>query len=251
MAQHIASGGDGGRSGSIAPRMVGLLLLAAAGGAFLAVVVLPVWLPGLRASLVEQEPKAYWFLSRSSGLVAYVALWLSMVLGLSMTNRLARVWPGGPTAFDLHQFTSLLGLAVALFHGLMLTGDHYIGYTLSQVVLPFTGTGYRPLAVGVGQCSFYLLLVVGMSFYVRPLIGQYLWRLLHFLSFTTFTLVLVHGLLSGTDSAQVWARGLYWFTGGSVLFFTFYRALLARRSLVCASRMEGAVLASGRNLPER
>jgi hypothetical protein len=54
----------------------------------------------------------------------------SVAFGLIMTNRMARVWPGGPTAFDLHQFTSLLGLAFAVFRGLILLGDQYIKYTV-------------------------------------------------------------------------------------------------------------------------
>src|SRR5690242_2710946 len=42
------------------------MLLAIAAGVFAAVVVLPSWLPGLSASLCGPEPKAYWYLSRSS-----------------------------------------------------------------------------------------------------------------------------------------------------------------------------------------
>lgn len=113
------------------------LLVAAVLGAFAAVVALPQWLPGLSASLLGSEPKAYWYLSRSSALVAFGLLWLSMLLGLSITSKAARIWPGGPTIFDAHQFTSLLGLVFGLFHGLILLGDAYIDYSLAQVLLPF------------------------------------------------------------------------------------------------------------------
>src|SRR3954469_4743540 len=102
-----------------------LLLLAITAGVFAAVVALPHWLPGLSASLLGPEPKAYWYLSRSSAVVAYVLLWLSMATGLTITNKLAQIWHGGPTAFDLHKYASLLGLGFALFHGLILMGDHY------------------------------------------------------------------------------------------------------------------------------
>src|SRR5687768_7961167 len=50
---------------------VGTLLLAAVVGAFAAVVVVPRWLPGLSSSLLGPEPKAYWYLARSSALVAF------------------------------------------------------------------------------------------------------------------------------------------------------------------------------------
>src|SRR5574341_647780 len=169
---------------------VALLLGAAATGAFAAVVVLPTWLPGLSASLLGASPKAYWYLSRASAMVAYGLLWLSMALGLLITNKMARLWPGAPTAFDLHQHASLLGLAFALFHGLILMGDKYIHYTLAQVLLPFASAGYRPVWVGLGQIALYLLAIVGLSFYVRRSIGHRAWRLIHYLSFVLYALAL-------------------------------------------------------------
>src|SRR5512136_2001587 len=117
--------------------MLLLMLFAVAIGAFAAAIVLPNWLPGLSNSLLGSEPKAYWYLSRASAMVAYLLIWLSMALGLMMTNKMARAWPGSPTAFDLHQFASLLGLALALFHALILVGDKYIDYNLAQVLVPF------------------------------------------------------------------------------------------------------------------
>src|SRR6476646_6603183 len=82
------------------------LPLAVAAGAALAVAVLPSLLPGLSDSFAGSAPKAYWYLARASALVAFSLLWLAMALGLSITNKLARVWPGGPTAFELHQHAS-------------------------------------------------------------------------------------------------------------------------------------------------
>ncbi len=205
------------------------MLLAVAAGALAGAIALPQWLPGLSASLLGPSPKAYWYLSRASALVAYGLLWLSMVFGLTLTNKMARIWPGGPTMFDLHQHASLLGLAFALFHGLILTGDRYINYSLAQVLTPFASVGYRPIWVGLGQVGFYLLGVVGLSFYARKAMGARLWRLLHYLSFGVFLLALAHGLMSGTDSAAESVKLMYWITGGSVLFLTLQRALVTMK----------------------
>ncbi len=68
-----------------------IMLLAAALGAFAAAIILPNWLPGLSQSLLGSQPKAYWYLSRASAMVAYGSLWLSMASGLIITNRLARL----------------------------------------------------------------------------------------------------------------------------------------------------------------
>ncbi|WP_322511663.1 hypothetical protein [Chloroflexus sp.] len=202
-----------------------LLLTGAALGAFLAVIVLPSWLPGLSESLLSSEPKAYWYLARSSAIAAYVLLWLSMVFGLLMTNRMARLWPGGPGAFDLHQHTSLLGLAFALFHALMLLGDRYVNATLAQILVPFGYSGYEPLWVGLGQLALYGMAIVGLSFYVKQWLGRTMWRIIHFLSFAIWLLSLLHALFSGSDTAAL--SGLYWLSGGSVLFLTIYRGLVS------------------------
>ncbi|HTP06976.1 MAG TPA: hypothetical protein VMP08_01905 [Anaerolineae bacterium] len=205
-----------------------IMLLAAALGAFAAAIVLPNWLPGLSQSLLSSEPKAYWYLSRASAMVAYSLLWLSMASGLIITNKLARLWPGGPIAFDLHQFTSLLGLAFALFHALILMGDKYINYDLAQVLVPFNSTGYKPVWVGLGQIGFYLLAIVSLSFYVRKRLGNRTWRLIHYFSFLMFALALLHGIFAGTDSTVVALQIFYWVTGASSLFLTVYRVIITR-----------------------
>jgi hypothetical protein len=117
-------------------------------GAALGALALWAWLPGIRGSLGGALPKAYWYLSRSSAFAAYGLLWLSMASGLALTNRLARLWPGGPTAYDVHQYCSLLGLALALVHAAVLLGDGYLNYAAAQLLLPFASTPYRPLWVG-------------------------------------------------------------------------------------------------------
>jgi predicted ferric reductase len=214
------------------------LLLALATGAAAAVVVLPVWLPGLSASLLGSDPKAAWYLARVSGLVAYGLLWLAMLSGLLITSRTAKLWPGGPLAFDLHQHTSLLALAFSLFHGLVLLGDQYIGYTLVEVLVPFASTAYKPRAVGAGQVALYVLALVALSFYVKQQLGRQVWRLIHFASFALFALALAHGIVSGSDGGAWWAQALYWLSGGSVLFLTVYRVLVLRPGQRAAQHIE-------------
>lgn len=180
-------------------------------------------------SLVGPEPKGYWYLARTTGFVAYGLLWWSMALGLMITNRLARAWPGGPAVNDLHEHASLLGLAFGAAHALALLGDHYIGYTLAEVVIPFAGASYRPLWVGVGQIAFYLMAILTLSFYVRSWIGRRFWRAIHAGSFSVFALALAHGLLSGTDSGAGWARLLYALSAASLAALTAYRLVVYPR----------------------
>ncbi len=213
---------------AISFRFILLVFLGVTAGSLLAGVVLPLWLPGLTFSLIGTQPKAYWLLSRGSAWVAFTLLWFSMVSGMMVTNKIARMWPGGPTAIDLHEYFSLLGMGLGLFHALILMGDHYINYSLAQVFIPFNSINYRPLWVGIGQLSFYLGLVVTFTFYIRKQIKPRTWRLIHYLSFAQFLMVLVHGIYSGTDATAPWAIQVYLWSAASLLFLFIYRMLITR-----------------------
>jgi predicted ferric reductase len=204
-----------------------LMLLSAVAGALLAANLLPILAPGLVSSINGVTPQAFWFLSRSSAFVAYLLLWLSMVFGLVITNRMARLWPGGPAAFELHQHVSLLAIAFSVFHGLILIGDTYITANLANVLMPFGLNSYRPFWVGWGQVGLYLSLLVTLTFYARKRIGGQRWKGIHLLSYVAFVFVMAHGLFSGTDTLTVGALVMYAVTALSALFLTIYRVLSA------------------------
>ena len=203
------------------PFILGVMAVIA--GLLLSGIVLPFILPGLISSLLGPEPKVFWYLSRSSAIISYLMLWASMVFGLLLSSRSAKIWPGGFTANDLHQFLSIAGLTAGLFHGLILMGDHYMNISLVQVLLPFATVDYRPEWVGIGQLLFYIWGGLVFSFYIRKKIGTKAWRSIHYIGFLAFAGALVHGVTSGTDTNTLWMSVIYWVSGASVLFLTFYR----------------------------
>jgi predicted ferric reductase len=213
----------GALAGIVILAIVGLALAGQAGG-----------VAALVTALVGEH--SAWYLSRASAFVAYVLLWWSMILGLSITTRLARLWPGGPAATDLHEHASLLGLGFGVLHALVLLGDSYIGYTLPQILLPFGGA-YQTLWVGLGQIGLYLMALVTFSFYVRRWIGARTWRAIHFLSFLLFALTVLHGIFSGTDSSLPWAFWMYVATSASVLAMTIYRVVAPRGAPTAPARL--------------
>lgn len=222
-----------------------LFLLAMAAGALAAVLILPAWMPNLAASLAGDGPKVYWYLSRATSFVALALLWASMALGLGITNKMARLWPGAPAAFAIHEYVSLLGLAFSLFHALVLMGDHYINFSLLQVLAPFSTASYRPTWVGFGQIGFYLWLIVALSFYVRQRIGPKTWRGLHYASFLMYLLGISHGLMSGTDTPTAWAQYFYWVSSGSLVFLLVYRLAASVTSKLEASAPKPAPVQQG------
>ncbi|MEI7849307.1 MAG: hypothetical protein WCK35_26145 [Chloroflexota bacterium] len=204
-----------------------MVLLSISVGTLAATVILPTWMPNLANSLMGSDPKAFWYLSRGSSFAAMSLLWLSMALGLGITNKMARIWPGLPATFAIHEYVSLLGLAFAIFHALILMGDKYISFTLAQIVIPFTTVGYKPILVGLGQVGFYVWLMVALSFYVRSRIGSKVWRTLHYISFLCYCVALYHGISSGTDTKELWAQVYYWISGASLLFLLMQRIIVS------------------------
>jgi len=206
-----------------------VFLLAVFFGLVAAAYVLPFWLPGLASSFTGSNPKAYWYLSRGAGFVALSLLWVSMMLGVGITNKLARLWPGIPPTMAIHEYTGLLGLFFAGFHALILLGDTYSQYKLVQLLMPFGSVQYRPTWVALGQLGFYAWLIIALTFYIRKAIGKKTWRVIHYASFICYLTALIHGLASGTDAATLWAQDFYWLTGGSLLFLLVYRILTSRK----------------------
>lgn len=214
-------------------KSMGLLLwvMAALSGGMAAYYAILYWLPTLSASIVGQEQHFFWFLSRATAIVAYLLLWLNMTLGVGITSKLANIFPGGSVSSGLHQYLSILGLGFAAVHGLLLLGDRYLNYSLIQVLLPFGSLIYRPMWVGLGQISLYLWLFVYLSVFVKKHIGKRTWRFVHYFSFLVFLGVMVHGIMSGTDSSTLWMNGIYWSTGSIFGTALIYRIITRRNHI--------------------
>ncbi|MCE7983241.1 MAG: ferric reductase-like protein [Caldilinea sp. CFX5] len=166
--------------------------------------------------------KLAWYLTRSSGAVAYIILSASTVWGLLLSTRVIKEWVPAAVALTMHETLSWLAAGLAAFHALVLLFDHYYTYTLSNLLIPFTGP-YQPLWVGLGMLAFYLLLLLSASFYARRWLGARQWRRLHYLTFGVYVLITLHGWLAGTDSATFgWLYGASAFT---VIFLTIYRII--------------------------
>ena len=210
------------------------LIVAIAVGALGALVLLPMFSDIFAQSLVGEEAKGYWFLSRASGVTAYVLFWASMMMGLLMSTKTTRLWSTGPTFMAMHEFTSILGLLFAGFHALILLGDAFIQTDVVQILTPFLmdfgKDGAQSIWVGFGQLGFYALALILLSFYVRQRISYGGWRWSHFGTFVAYMLVTVHGMLVGSDSQTTFMLSVYAFTNASILFLTLYRVLLMKAS---------------------
>ena len=189
---------------------------------------LSVRVDALDDSLPVTSVHVWWYMGRAGGFVAYGLLFASVALGLAVASRVFDGVLARPWVFEMHQFLSLIVLLAMLFHALILLPDPYAQFKVADLLVPFASP-YRPVAVAAGIVVLYGSAIVTVSFYVKRLIGQQGWRVLHYATFGLFVGALVHGLLAGTDSRESWAQLTYLSSGLAVLFLTFFRILASRR----------------------
>jgi methionine sulfoxide reductase heme-binding subunit len=168
-----------------------------------------------------------WYLSRGAGFVALGLLWLSVVVGLLQSCGLLKGLTSGAANIDLHDYVSVWSLYATLFHGLILTFDHYTALGTADVLVPFL-TDYKPVQVALGIIALYLGVAATLTTYLRQKLSPAVWRVIHQLSLVGFFLALFHGLVLGTDSGLPAVAWFYRFAGISVGGLTLYRILLAR-----------------------
>lgn len=142
-----------------------------------------------------------WFIVRAAGLTAFLMLAASMVWGVFVSSRIIKDWVPGPASMMFHATTSWLAVVLMIAHMGLLLLDKFYTYTLSNLLIPFTGP-YRPFAVGLGIVAFWGIFAVTISFSLRKLMSRKAWLWLHYTSYASFGLVAVHALLAGTDATR-------------------------------------------------
>ncbi len=199
-------------------------------------IVLGGTLPGVISGIVAADPSGLpWLFERLFAWMAYIATTLSVVFGLLLSTKVLDAVARRPVNFTLHQDLAAAGLGMAGLHGVILGLDASMPFSVTQMVVPGLAP-YAPLAVGVGQVAFYLMLIVTASFYVRRLIGQRAWRTLHSVTFLAFAGATAHGIAAGTDSGHAWAQWIYLGATTVVAFL-----LACRLAISVAGRLERRV----------
>ena len=147
-----------------------------------------------------------WYAERSAGIVAYLLLSASVVLGVSMSARWRLAWPRFAIE-EIHRFVSILTGVFIAIHGLGLLLDQVVPFSFLQVLVPFTSS-YRPFSVGLGVASAELLGAVAITNALRTQISYRIWRRVHYLTIVVWLGTTGHVLLTGTDRQEAWFLAL-------------------------------------------
>jgi sulfoxide reductase heme-binding subunit YedZ len=143
-----------------------------------------------------------WYFARSAGIVAYLLLSSSVLLGVLMAGRSTFSWPKFAVE-EVHRFLAILTGVFIVLHGGSLLLDRVVPISLGEELVPFTSP-YRPLAVGLGICAMELIAAVGVTNALRKRLPYTAWRKVHYLTLPAWLLASLHGVLAGTDAGDPW-----------------------------------------------
>ena len=186
--------------------------------------------------------QVWWYVTRSSALVAFFLLWLSTAWGIALSSKINDRFLARGYIYDVHQYISLLAIGFMLIHISVLMVDRYLPFSIIQIIFPFTSS-YRPLWVGVGVIAFYLTILVTVTFYIRRRIGMRTFRVIHVLSLVAYLGATLHGFYAGTDTTLLSVQLLY---KGSFLVTVFLLSYWLIRMLQNRSRQ--SVVNPGKNI---
>jgi DMSO/TMAO reductase YedYZ heme-binding membrane subunit len=157
----------------------------------------------MNATLASVGPSVYWYLARGTGAVTLLLLTAVVVIGILGPLRVTGGrWPR--FAIDtLHRDLSLLVIALLLVHIITSVLDSFVSISLSEAVIPFVLSSYRPLWLGLGALAFDILLALVITSLVRRRLGYRTWRFIHWLAYLSFPVAVLHGLGTGSD-AKIW-----------------------------------------------
>ena len=173
--------------------------------------------------------------SRSAGIVAYLLLSGSVILGLATTTRLVT----GRDVRVLHERIALLALGAVAAHALLLLPDGWLQPKLYEVLIPFT-TGYRPLWTGLGILAAYGAVGLSLTYYARRRLGSRRWRTAHRFIPIAWALAAAHVIGAGTDAVSLWLEAILAATIAAIA------VLLAQRWLSGRERPPAAEPTPGR-----
>lgn len=178
----------------------------------------------------------WWYLSRASGIVTWIMLTASVMWGVFLSTNLLQSWKRPAWLLDLHKWLGALTMGFLTLHVAALLLNTYAPFNVTDVLLPFhssyqvsAGAPGGRFAVAGGVIAMWALIVVEVTSLLMKRIPRKTWHSIHLVSYLTFWLGTIHGMLVGTDATHL----LYGITAGAsigmVAFASIFRYLTRKR----------------------
>jgi DMSO/TMAO reductase YedYZ heme-binding membrane subunit len=143
-----------------------------------------------------------WYLSRASGMVAWIILGITCLWGILLITRMLKPADRPAWLLDLHRYLGVLSIVATGAHMAALIGDNYVYFSWRELLLP-NASPWKTTAITWGVLGFYLLLIIQVSSWAMKRMPRKLWHGIHLLSYLLFAMVTVHGFLVGSASSNI------------------------------------------------
>lgn len=191
------------------------------------------------------DPHIWWYVTRSSAIIAWALMSLSVVWGVLLSTRIFRKVDSPGHLQDLHRYFGSLALLGVGVHMVTLMLDGWLHFTPGQLLIP-GHSFYRTIPVALGIIAFYLLVVVYGSSLLRDRLPPKFWKGLHYANYGAVLLIAFHAGLSGTDAGQ------WWYLAVSVFIISLTAIAIVVRIVMSGQKSASAAAGGlGERLPAR
>ena len=159
----------------------------------------------------------WWYLSRSSGIVATVLIVAALIWGFFFSARATGNRRKPNWWLDLHNYLGGLAFVFTMVHLISVYQDAGAGLGLTQVLVPFTVDGWTG-GITWGVIATYLFALVVFTSWPRRLGSRRTWLAIHLLSVPGALLAGAHAWMVGSSGDAWWFRGLLALLAGLAVY---------------------------------
>lgn len=167
----------------------------------------------------------FWLSSRSSGIIAWIILSLSIIWGLLLSTKTMKKAIKRPWLLGVHQTLGALATIFLLVHMIVLLFDKYTDWTYVDLIIPFTST-WHPVYTAWGVVASWMLIAVEITSLAKKHLSKNIWHKFHMLSFPLWVFATIHAYLSGPDVQTMINIGLGIFIAVPILILSVLRLIL-------------------------
>ena len=174
--------------------------------------------------------QVWWFVARSSGIVAWALVTMSVCWGLLLSTRLLSRRVSPAWLLDLHRYLGGLAVVFTGIHLVGLVADSYVTFGWAELFIPMASS-WKPGAVAFGVVAFYLLLAIEIASLAMRRLPRSLWRWVHRSSFVLFGFATYARPSSLAPMLETPGIGIVtWVSIGVVVTLTLVLLAVARRA---------------------
>lgn len=147
------------------------------------------------------NPQFWWYLTRSSGIIAWAMLTASVIWGILLSTKAFPDQRRPAWLLTMHRWLAGLTMSFLAIHLAALVADSYVSFDLADLAVPFA-SDWKPGAVALGVVAMWLLVAIQLTSFAMRRLPRRVWRIVHLSSYVAFWLTSMHAAFAGTDATS-------------------------------------------------